>query len=134
MLKKHKFISQFVLSICCAGILLINSSAEGSKVAAGAAFPFAVMGDTVIVPFQVMGYMSAALIAKGDSSESYTQYSSFTAQYNEATIIQLVFYIPGYAMGPFLPLANFKYYPMTQSCLDTFTTNDEAYRRQRSMY
>ncbi len=133
MLKIHKFISRFVIPICCVGILLINSSAEGSKLAAGAAFPFAVMGDTVIVPFQVMGYMSAALIAQGDGAEAYTK-SSFNYEYNEASIVQLVFYIPGYAMGPFLPLANFRYYPMTQSCLDTFTVNDQAYRRQRSMY
>jgi len=133
MLKKHKFISQFFISLCCAGVLLINSSAEGSKLAAGAAFPFAVMGDTVIVPFQAMGYMSAALIAQGDGAEAYTQ-SSFNYEYNEPSVVQLVFYIPGYLMGPFLPLANFRYYPMTQSCLDTFTVNEQAYRRQRSMY
>ncbi|MCK5852111.1 hypothetical protein KAH27_03690 [bacterium] len=134
MLKKNKFILRFVILMCCAGCLLINSSADGSKIAAGAALPFAAIGDTAIVPFQMMGYMSKALIAQGDGAGAYTQYSSFTAQYDEASVVQLVFYIPGYAMGPFLPFANFKYYSMTQSCLDSFTVNDQAYRRQRTMY
>ena len=135
MLKRNKLISRFIILICCAGILLFNSSSEGSKFTAGAAFPFAVIGDTVIVPFQMMGYMSKALIEQGKQAGEYTQYTSFTYEYNEPTIVQLVFYIPGYLMGPFLPLANFRYYPMTQSCLDELTTaNEQAYRRQRTMY
>ncbi len=134
MLKKNKYISQFILILGCICVLLINSSAEGSKIAAGAAFPFAVMGDTVLVPFQMMGYMSKALIGQGDTAGEYTQYSSFTYEYNEPTIVQLVFYIPGYLMAPFLPLANFRYYPMTQSCLEKLTVNEQAYRRQRAMY
>jgi hypothetical protein len=134
MQKKHRFILRFVILMCCAGVLLINSSADASKFTAGASFPFAVIGDTVIVPFQMMGYMSKALIEQGKQAGEYTQYSSFTYEYNEPSVVQLVFYIPGYLMGPFLPLANFRYYPMTQSCLDELTVNEEAYRRNRTMY
>lgn len=134
MLKKHKSILRFIILTCCAGSLFINSSANASKFTAGAAFPFAVIGDTVIVPFQMMGYMSKALIEQGEQAGEYTQYSSFTYEYNEPSVVQLVFYIPGYLMAPFLPLANFRYYPMTQSCLDDLTVNEQAYRRNRAMY
>ena len=134
MQKKHKSILRLIILTCCIGTCLISSSAEGSKFTAGAAFPFAVIGDTVIVPFQMMGYMSKALIEQGKQAGEYTQYSSFNYEYNEPSVVQLVFYIPGYLMGPFLPLADFRYYPMTQSCLDELTVNEEAYRRNRTMY
>jgi len=134
MQKKHKSIFRFVIFTCLTATLLISSKAECSKITAGMAFPFAVIGDTVIVPFQMMGYMSKALIEQGQQAGAYTQYSSFTYEYNEPTIVQLFFYIPGYLMGPFLPLANFRYYPMTQACLDDLTVNEQAYRRNRAMY
>ena len=134
MQKTHKSILRLIILTCCIGAFLISSSAEGSKFTAGASFPFAVIGDTVIVPFQMMGYMSKALIEQGNQAGEYTQYSSFTYEYNEPSVVQLVFYIPGYLMAPFLPLADFRYYPMTQSCLDELTVNEEAYRRNRTMY
>jgi hypothetical protein len=120
--------------MCLTAAVLISSTAECSKLTAGAAFPFAVIGDTVIVPFQMMGYMSKALIEQGQQAGAYTQYSSFTYEYNEPTFVQLVFYIPGYLMLPFSPLANFPYYPMTSACIKQFSVNEKAYRRNRTMY
>ena len=62
MLKKNKFMLRFFIPIFCAGILLLNSFAEASKAGAVIGLPFAIMGDTVLLPFQAMGYMSTALI------------------------------------------------------------------------
>ena len=124
---------RFFIPIFCAGILLLNSFAEASKAGAVIGLPFAIMGDTVLLPFQSMGYMSTALIDQGNTSESYTQYSSFNYEYNEPSVVQLVFYIPGYILAPFSPLAQFKYYPLTSSCIETLTVND-AHRRNRTLY
>jgi len=130
MIKKY-------LQICIAiiaGLFFLNSQTEASKVGAAIALPFAFIGDTVIVPFQAMGYTSSALIEQGNLAGNYSQYSSFTYEYNEPTFVQLVFYIPGYLMLPFSPLANFPYYPMTSACIKQFSVNEKAYRRNRTMY
>ncbi len=127
-------LSYKIAAVFLFGALLICSKTEAGKTGAAIALPFAFIGDTVIVPFQVMGYTSRALIDQGNTAGAYTKYSSFTYEYNEPSIVQLVFYIPGYIMSPFIPLANFPYYPMTTSCIDQFSVNENTYRRARTMY
>ena len=129
---KKTFSQIFLITFFATIIFCANANA--GKTGAAIALPFAFMGDTVIAPFQVMGYTGRALIDQGNAAGSYTKYSSFTYEYNEPSFVQLVFYIPGFIMAPFMPLANFPYYPMTTSCIKQFSVNDEAYRRQRTMY
>ena len=116
------------LAFCLAGC----SSMQ--KASAGAALPFAFIGDSMLAPFQMCGAASEALIAGGNAVDNYTtERWGYQAEIHHDNPADLFYYIPGYALAPFGPLASFDYYTMTSVCMETFK-QPAPYRRSRSIY
>jgi len=119
---------------CALLALGLAGCTTAQKAGAAAAMPLAFAGDTAIVPFQLLGYTSKALIVAGDNSNySYSSRWGYTAVTHHDTPLSLIYYIPGYAMAPFIPFAGWDFYAMTQSCHDTLTA-PRPYRRRRVHY
>lgn len=130
MTRSHapRTIAALALALCLLGC----SSMQ--KAGAAAALPFAFMGDSMLAPFQMCGKVSKYMIAGGDAVDNYTtEHWGYQANIQHDNPADLFWYIPGYALAPFAPLASFEYYTMTSSCMDTLQQK-APYRRSRSYY
>ncbi len=118
------------VQLCLSGCSTSQKSIAGATVG----LPFAFIGDTALLPFQYLGNVSDYLIGRGYEVGHYTRQGWDYVEYvNQPNIAELIYYIPGYALCPFLPLAQFRYYALTSACMKELTGN-KPYRRQRTMY
>ncbi len=116
------------LALCLAGCSTMQ------KAAAGAALPLAFAGDSMLAPFQMCGNFSKYMISSGDAIGNYSEERwGYQMDVHHDNPADLFYYIPGYALAPFIPLASFDYYTMTTSCMDTLKER-APYRRSRTMY
>lgn len=121
---------------CIAALCAVVLTQAGcaSKGANAVALPFAVVGDTVVLPFQALGYASEGLIASGDASNyRYTSRWGYQAVTHRDTPLAYIFYIPGYALMPFVPFTHWDMYAMTRVCHENLTA-PRPYRRRRVRY
>ena len=126
-----------IIVCAIATFFCLSTNAAFEKLAAGSALPFAFIGDSVFFPFQFMGHSSKYLIARGYGVENYTRGAwGYTHTVHQAKPIALIYYIPGYCLYPFSPLANFNYYETTDACVKilSYQTPHGGYRRQRRRY
>ncbi|NLF40555.1 hypothetical protein GX586_14010 [bacterium] len=123
--------------LCIAAVCTMAALAGCSTMATvgyGAALPLAAAGDTALIPFQFLGKTSKAFIAAGEgTSWRYGTYWGASYAMHRATPWELVYYVPGYALAPFLPFGGFDYYALTAACWDEVTSTS-AYRRRRIRY
>jgi len=104
-----------------------------SKVGAAVGLPFALVGDSVLFPFQFIGHISLGLLSTGEAYDlRYSEQWDFTEYPDEG--FGFIFSIPGYIISPFAPLAQLKYFGLTSYCVDTLTYKNIAYRRRRISY
>ena len=104
------------------------------KTGAAASLPLAFAGDSLLAPLQMCGNFSKYLIATGNGVDNYsTEHWGYQADIHHDNPADLFYYIPGYALAPFIPLTSFDYYTMTSSCMDTFK-QPAPYRRSRTIY
>ncbi len=96
------------------------------KTSAGAAIPFAAIGDTLVAPFQLIGDCSTPLINMGDDHymEKYDENKHKTTLMF-ATATSWVYYFPGYFCLPFDVSTPDNYYPMTKACVDTISSDEK---------
>ena len=99
-------------------VCMLSGCAPARKTGAGAALPFAAIGDTVLLPFQGMGLASTCLIEAGDNHLAAVREKNkgkVTLPIAECTAG--VCYVPGYALWPFRACTPERLYSMTQSCM-----------------
>ncbi len=117
----------FFLSSCS------STQSATAKTGAAVGLPFAFVGDSVLFPFQCLGHISAGLLNTGSAYDMrFAEQWSFTEDPNEG--FGFVFSIPGYILSPFLPLAQFKFFALTDTCVATLTRKNIPYRRRRKYY
>jgi len=122
--------------VACAGLLVacLGGCSTMQKVGAGAALPLAFAGDSMFAPLQMMGNASKYLIAGGDACDNYVEeHWGVVTEVHHDNPADLIYYIPGYSLSPFIPLCGFDYYSMTTMCMDTLKRR-APYRRQRNIY
>ncbi len=114
----------FLYSLSLMGVLalvvLLSGCASTGEFTAGAAVPLAFAADTVLFPPQYLGKCSQALMQRGYNVDHYINEYNGTYEYvHQPSMIDLVYYVPGYALGPFLPFSKMNYYGMTKTCVNT---------------
>jgi len=126
------------ITVCVlVALFCLSANAGMEKVVAGSALPLAFAGDSAIFPFQFMGQSSKYLIARGYGVENYSREGwGYTQTIHKARPSALIYYIPGFCLYPFSPLANFDYYTMTDACVKvvTYQKPGGGYRRHRRRY
>ena len=107
-------------------ILFFQGCSLVKKTSAGAAIPFAAIGDTVVAPFQLLGDCANPLMNLGDDHyiKVYEE-SKFKTTIMLATATTYIYYLPGYFCMPFDYCTPDKYYSMTKSCLRTMNPEEE---------
>jgi uncharacterized protein YceK len=117
-----------IVSCLVCGAVLLSACSSARKAGAGAALPFAALGDTMLLPFQGLGYASDKLIEQGDehlATAREQKRGNVTLRAAEDT--SAVLYVPGYALWPFAQITPDGWYPMTSTCLAALKTpEDEA--------
>ena len=123
-----------VCMLILVGISVITGCSTAGTITAGAAVPVAFAGDTAILPLQYLGNCSDTLIRRGYEVGNYmNRYKDGTLEFiHRPNPMDLWYYIPGYALGPFLPFSKFEYYSMTGACMEAATGNRRL--RRRSIY
>jgi len=116
-------------------ILLFSGCSAIKKTSAGAAIPFAAIGDTVVAPFQLIGNCATPLMNLGDDHymEVYEE-NKFKTTLMLATATSYIYYIPGYLCMPFDYCTPDKYYPMTKACLRTINYEEDKTKLRQSPY
>jgi len=126
------------ITVCALiAVFCLSTNAAFEKVVAGSALPLAFVGDSVFFPFQFLGRSSKYLIARGYGVENYSNEKwGYTQTIHKAKPIALIYYIPGFALYPFSPLAKFNYYGTTDACVKilSYKKSNGGYRRQRRRY
>ena len=87
-----------------------------------AAMPFAVIGDSAMLPFQGLGRASSCLFALGDEHLDYvreTNKGKVTVPLAE--FAAGVYYVPACALWPFDVATSTTLYPMTKACVAVAT-------------
>ena len=100
-----------------AAVLLLGGCSSARRNSAAAAVPFAAVGDTVMTPFQGLGYASRKLIELGDEHLAHVREEkkdNITLPAAEPTAG--VYYVPGYLLYPFQLMTPSEWYPMTKAC------------------
>ena len=122
--------------LVASGFFLSSCSSVGStssKVGAAVGMPFALVGDSVLFPFQFIGHVSLGLLGTGEAYDLRYEEQWYWAEYPDEGF-GFIFSIPGYILSPFAPLAQLKFFGLTSSCVDTLTQKNIAYRRRRVSY
>jgi len=119
-----------IKAIILCGILLLaiiglSSCSSAGSLTAGAAVPVAFAGDTALLPLQYLGNCSDTLIRRGYEVGTYmNRYGDNTVEFvHRPNPMDLCYYVPGYALGPFLPFSKFEYYSLTDACVEAATGN-----------
>ena len=110
-------------ALMAAGVL---SGCEPARNAgAGAALPFAAIGDTVLLPFQGLGHASTYLIEAGDNHlDAVRENNKGKVTLPLAECTAGICYVPGYALLPFHACTPEQLYPMTRSCMAVLAAGD----------
>ncbi len=113
-------------------ILFFTGCSTVKKTVASVAIPFAAIGDTAVVPFQLIGDCSTPLMNMGDDHymKTYEENKLKTTEVL-ATSTSYVFYFPGYLCMLFDFCTPDKYYPMTKACLKTISPAKEKNSKKR---
>ena len=112
--------------------LLFSGCSVVKKTSAGAAIPFAVIGDTILVPFQFIGSGYTPLMNLGDDHYMKVyQENKFKTTLALSQAATYAYYIPGYLCLPFDYYTPEKYYSMTKSCLRIIKFDEKDNRKLR---
>lgn len=112
-MKKNLIIAWVCLCVCLAGCETLR------RAGAGAALPFAAVGDTLLLPVQGLGAASDALLEAGAAHRARMREENRGKITVDASAASAVVYeLPGYLLYPFSVMAPSNLYPMTQACWD----------------
>ena len=129
MINTYKFLATLLLIV----VISLTGCSSLAKPAAGTAIPFAVIADTVIAPFQLIGDAGEGLIYLGDRHQQQVyevNKDSVTLPLDQLT--SLVFFIPGYLLYPVDSITPDKYYSLTKSCLDVINAKPRNKGKKRT--